>query len=83
VADHRAYGAPSKALWNPATGIFDPAQLRLAIVLRGWTVAEFGKAAQVSRGCLYSALAGGGVADRTAIRIFRTLAEREPLSLSL
>jgi hypothetical protein len=51
--------------------------------MRGWTVAEFAKAADVSRGCLYSALVGAGVTDRTAIRIFRALAEREPLSLTL
>ncbi len=70
-------------LWNPKTGIFDPAQLRLAIVMRGWTVGEFAKAAAVSRGCLYSALLGSGVTDRTAIRIFQTLATRDPFSLRL
>lgn len=69
--------------WNPRTGIFDPAQLRLAIVMRGWTVVEFAKAADVSRGCLYSALLGCGVTDRTAIRIFKALAERPPMSLAL
>jgi hypothetical protein len=73
----------SALLWNPKTGIFDPAQLRLAIVMRGWTVVEFAKAAAVSRGCLYSALLGSGVTDRTAIRIFQTLATRDPYSLSL
>ena len=73
----------SDALWNPKTGIFDPAQLRLAIVLRGWTVIEFAGAAKVSRGCLYNALLGCGVTDRTAIRIFQTLATRAPYSLSL
>lgn len=65
------------------TGIFDPAQLRLAIVMRGWTVAEFANAAKVSRGCLYSALLGSGVTDRTAIRIVQALATREPISLTL
>jgi predicted transcriptional regulator len=70
-------------LWNPRTGIFDPAQLRLAIVMRGWTVVEFVKAAQVSRGCLYNALLGFGVTDRTAIRIFQALAKREPFELGL
>ena len=69
--------------WNPRTGIFDPAQLRLAIVMRGWTVSEFAKAAKVSHGCLYSALLGSGVTDRTAIRIFQTLATRDPYSLTL
>ncbi len=70
-------------LWNPQTGIFDPAQLRLAIVMRGWTVVEFANVARVSRGCLYSALLGSGVTDRTAIRIFQTLATRDPFSLTL
>ena len=71
------------ALWDARTGIFDPAQLRLAIVIRGWTVGEFGKAAGVSRGALYSALIGHGVTDRTAIRIFQALSERDPFSLAL
>jgi hypothetical protein len=70
-------------LWNPRTGIFDSAELRLAIVMRGWTVVEFATVAHVSRGCLYHALLGHGVTDRTAIRIFRALGAREPLSLSL
>lgn len=68
--------------WNPRTGIFDSAQLRMAIVMRGWTVVEFAKVAQVSRGCLYNALMGSGVTDRTAIRIFQTLAKRKPVTLA-
>jgi hypothetical protein len=73
----------SLPLWNPRTGIFDPAQLRLAIVMRGWTVVEFVRASQVSRGSLYNALLGAGVTDRTAIRIFQTLAQRQPYTLDL
>lgn len=65
-------------LWNSRTGVFDVEQLRRAIVLRGWTVAEFVGAAGVSRGCLYGALLGRGVTDRTAIRIFRALSQRDP-----
>ena len=72
-----------KRFWNPQTGMFDPVQLRQAIVLRGWTVREFGEVAQVSRGCLYSALLGCGVTDRTAIRIFQAMAQRQPLDLAL
>lgn len=71
------------SFWNPQTGIFDAAQLRLAIVMRGWTVGDFAKVANVSHGCLYSALLGCGVTDRTAIRIFQTLATREPYSVTL
>ncbi len=63
--------------------MFDPVQLRQAIVMRGWAVAEFGKVTQVSRGCLYSALFGCGVTDRTAIRIFQALAQRQPFDLGL
>ncbi len=44
---------------------------------------EFAKAAKVSHGCLYGALLGSGVTDRTAIRIFQTLATRDPYSLNL
>jgi hypothetical protein len=86
VAQHGASNDTSRAqvpFWNPKTGIFDPAQLRLAIVMRGWTVVEFAKVSKVSRGCLYSALLGSGVTDRTAIRIVQTLATREPISLTL
>jgi predicted transcriptional regulator len=73
----------AKAFWNPQTGIFDPAQLRQAIVMRGWTVVEFGRVAQVSRGSLYSALLGCGVTDRTAVRIFQALSQRQPFDLAL
>jgi predicted transcriptional regulator len=51
--------------------------------MRGWTVGEFAKVSQLSLGCLYSALLGHGVTDRTAIRIFRALSERDPFSLAL
>jgi hypothetical protein len=66
-------------LWNPRTGIFDAGRLRAAIVARGWTVPEFVSVAGVSRGSLYSALLGRGVTDRTAIRIFKGLSQRETL----
>lgn len=65
--------------WNPKTGAFDTSQLRLAIVIRGWTVQEFASDARVSLGCLYNALKGCGVSDRTAIRMFKTLATRQPV----
>jgi hypothetical protein len=67
--------------WNAKSGVFDPAQLRLAIVLRRWTVTEFARASRVSPACLYNALKGCGVTDRTAIRIFQGLAMREPTRL--
>lgn len=72
---------PTTLFWNPRSGAFDPMQLRLAIVLRRWTVVEFARTAKVSPACLYSALKGCGVTDRTAIRIFQALAMREPTPL--
>lgn len=76
-------GRGRERLWDPSSGIFDAAELRQAIVLRGWTVPEFALAAGVSRGCLYHALLGFGVTDRTAIRIFRALVQRDPIDLDL
>jgi hypothetical protein len=67
--------------WNQRSGVFDGAQLRLAIVIRGWTVAEFAATAKISPACLYNALGGTGISDRTAIRIFQALALRQPLPL--
>lgn len=69
----------SDPFWNPRSGVFDGGQLRLAIVTRGWTVAEFAATAKVSLACMYSALGGTGVSDRTAIRIFQGLAMRQPM----
>ena len=70
------------SLWNPRTGKFDPGQLRLAIVMRGWTVVEFACAADISTGCLYSALQGNGVTDKTAIKVFKGLAAREQIGVA-
>jgi hypothetical protein len=79
----RVLGGPSRdaPFWNPCSGIFDGGQLRLAIVMRGWTVAEFAATAKISSACLYNALGGTGISDRTAIRIFQGLALRQPLPL--
>lgn len=65
------------AFWNPRSGIFDRGQLRLAIISRGWTVVEFAHAAKISPACLYNALNGRGVTDRTAIKVFQGLAQRQ------
>ena len=73
----------SDTFWNPRSGVFDGGQLRFAIVTRGWTVAEFAATAKVSLACLYNALGGTGVSDRTAIRIFQGLALRQPMLLEL
>lgn len=69
-----------RPFWDARSGVFDGGQLREAIVLRGWTVAEFAQTGTISLACLYNALAGKGVSDRTAIRIFRVLAQRQPMA---
>jgi hypothetical protein len=74
--------APSP-LWDPATGRFDPARLRLAMVVRGWTADDLAKEADCGRTSIYKALQGKGVRDATAIAIFRALSKRQPcVSLS-
>jgi predicted transcriptional regulator len=65
--------------WNPRSGAFNGALLRLAVVMRGWTVAEFAVVCEISLACLYKALGGCGVTDRIAIRIFDGLRKRQPL----
>lgn len=75
--------AADAPFWNSRSGVFDAAQLRQAIVMRGWTVAEFAVFSQVSLACLYNALHGCGVSDRTAIRIFSALGRRQPLMPAL
>ena len=66
------------SLWDPATGRFDPARLRLAIVTRGWTPDEFAMEAKCGRTSVYKALQGQGIRDATAIAILRALVKREP-----
>lgn len=69
---------PQSRLWNAASGQFDGVRLRAAIVARGWTIGEFVDASGVSRACLYNALRGYAVSDRTAIAIAKVLAARQP-----
>jgi hypothetical protein len=71
--------ATASPFWNPRSGKFDGPQLRLAIVVRGWTVGEFAEAASVSLACLYNALKGYGVTDKTTIRFFKALSLRRPI----
>lgn len=68
-----------KPFWNPRSGAFDGAQLRRAIVLRGWTVREFAVVSNVSLACLYRALGDYGVTDDTATKIFNGLRKRQLL----
>jgi hypothetical protein len=68
-------------LWSPATRAFDGPRLRRALVSRGWTAPEFATAAALTPASIYSALRGHPVRDRTALKIFRTLARRERLAL--
>jgi transcriptional regulator of acetoin/glycerol metabolism len=66
-------------LWSAASGRFQVVRLRAAIVARGWTVSEFAAVAGISRACMYNALRHQSVSDRTAVRVTRALASREPL----
>jgi hypothetical protein len=70
-----------RPLWDPASGRFDPVELRAAIVARGWTVSEFAATAQVSRACMYNALRGQAVSDRTVVRVSRLLDTRTSLGV--
>jgi lambda repressor-like predicted transcriptional regulator len=70
-----------RALWDAASGRFNPVVLRAAIVCRGWTVRDFASAAGVSRACLYNVLRRHAASDRTVVRVAATLASREPLHL--
>lgn len=68
-------------LWDAATGYFEPAVLRRAIVGRGWTVEDFSRDAGINQATVY-ALLGRKRAARptTAIAIFRTLSQRVGLT---
>lgn len=70
-----------RRLWDAASGRFDPVRLRSSVVARGWSVPEFAAASEVSRSCLYKALGGYAVGDRTVVRILRTLDSRAPTGL--
>ena len=81
-SERAIHGADSSQMpfWNPRSGAFDGAQLRRAIVLRGWTVREFAGVSKVSLACLYRALGGYGVRDDTANKIFHGLRQRQLLA---
>lgn len=66
-------------IWDPATGQFNPAQLRLALVQRGWTAETFAREVGCGRSSVYKALTGSGVRDRTALAILQALARRQLL----
>lgn len=73
-----AHSAGRSTLWSAASGSFDGPLLRRAIVARGWTAQEFAEASGLTPASIYSALRGRRVRDRTALKIFRALARREP-----
>jgi predicted transcriptional regulator len=70
------------AIWIPETGAFDGVLLRLAVLERGWTIAEFAGATGIAERTVYGAVRGRPVQDRTAIRILQTLAQREPMRIA-
>jgi hypothetical protein len=75
--DHHTAGSDA-ALWSPHSGAFNGPRLRRALVARGWTAQEFAASAGITSASIYSALRSHRVRDRTAIKIFRALARREP-----
>jgi hypothetical protein len=68
-------------IWDPATGRFDGPRLRLAIVVRGWTLPEFASACRprLSMTTLHNALDGKRCLESTVIRILQTLTTRDPV----
>jgi hypothetical protein len=68
-------------IWDPATGCFDGPRLRLAIVVRGWTLPDFASACRprLSMTTLHNALDGKRCLESTVIRILQTLGTREPV----
>jgi len=65
-------------LWSASTSSFNGPMLRRAIITRGWTAQEFAEACDLTAACIYSALRGRRVRDRTALKIFRGLTRRQP-----
>jgi hypothetical protein len=74
--------APIPVLWSAVTGSFDGPGLRRAIVTRGWTPQEFAVVAGLTSASIYSSLRGHRVRDRTALKVFRALARREPTAVN-
>ncbi len=65
-------------LWNPMSGRFDPARLRRAMVLRGWTVDDLARAAGIGRTTAYKTVAGHGVRDKISIKVLAALGRQQP-----
>jgi hypothetical protein len=85
--DHNSEPSPEPTtngdpFWDPVTGSFNGPRLHMAIVARGWTLQEFAADAEIREATLYSAVRGRPVQDRTAIRVFRTLAGRQPIRIA-
>jgi DNA-binding phage protein len=75
IPDHE--GRP---LYDPRSGRFDPARLRLAILLREMAPEQLAREAGISRSSVYKALRGEGVRHRIAMAILGALG-RHPRSL--
>jgi predicted transcriptional regulator len=54
----------------------------MAMVVRRWTAPEFARDAGINRCSVYNAINGRRLRDATALRIFETLATREPMALT-
>jgi predicted transcriptional regulator len=69
------------SLWNPATRSFEGPMLHRALIARGYTMEAFAVESGVQRWSIYNALRGRRVRDQTAIRIFRALEKRNPMTV--
>lgn len=74
----RAPSTPG-SIWDPASGRFDVALLRLALVKRCLTPDDLARRGSVGRSSVYKALRGEGVRQRTAMHILVGLSRIEPV----
>ena len=84
IATHTPRGPATRRLWCAETRSFDGAQLRQAIVMRGWaSVSDFARGNGLRESTVYAAVAEHPVRDRTALRIIQALAGRDPIPMPL
>jgi predicted transcriptional regulator len=69
------------SIWNPARKAFEGPMLHRALIARGYTVDEFARESGVKSWSLYNALKGRHVRDATAIKIFKALEKRNPMTV--
>ncbi|MGH3579599.1 MAG: hypothetical protein ACRDU0_18860 [Mycobacterium sp.] len=68
----------TRPLYDVLTGRFDPAQLRMVMIVRYLTPEDLAAHADVSRSSVYNARNGEPITDRVAMNILRALAHIKP-----